>query len=463
MFEGNAHFGHTLVLGLGKTGLAVARFLAAQLGSRADSVYVYGGSSSAPSEATDELEALGCELVLGTDEVCGSYDIAIASPGIPEHSPLLESARACARELIGEPELAWRESPERWIGITGTNGKTTTTALATELLRAAHESAVSVGNIGTLCIDEAARREPGSWFVAELSSYQLAEAELLHPRVAVLLNITPDHLAWHGSFEAYAQAKERIFDNLGEGDLAICPSEGECAPIFDRLESRGLRVCALSPAADPSTPCAAFVREGMLVVRLDGVEHVLCGVDELGIKGEHNVWNSLAAAAAALEVGADPADVSRGLRAFRALEHRIEPCGEVGGVSFVNDSKATNPEATLAALTAFPHERTILLLGGQDKGTDLAELARAASNCRACVCFGEAGERLAEALDAAKGACELLRAAHLEDALDAACGVARAGDVVLLSPACASFDEFKSFEERGRRFKELVGARGGER
>ncbi|MDI9589720.1 MAG: UDP-N-acetylmuramoyl-L-alanine--D-glutamate ligase [Acidobacteriota bacterium] len=455
---GGVALGDVCVLGLGRTGEAVASYLADRIGGRVSSVTLYGGARSDAGPASRALEERGVRVVLGTEEVTGSYDLAVASPGIPEGSPFLRAAAACSREVIGEPELAWRESPGRWLAITGTNGKTTTTALATALLRAGGEDAVAVGNIGTLAIGEVAARPAPRWFVAELSSFQLAESVRLHPRVAVLLNVTPDHLSWHGGIERYAEAKECVFANLDAHDLAVVSCEDDwCRAAIGRLEDRGLRVAHLCATCDPGTPCAAFVRDDRLVVRLDGTEHELAAVDEMAIRGSHNVQNALAASALALEVGA-PADLVRaGLLAFAPLEHRIEPCGEAGGVRFVNDSKATNTDAVEKALTAFDPRRLILLMGGHDKGTDLGSVARAASRgARVVICFGEAGERMAQAVEGAGGTSRVIRARHLAEAFQTACDVAARGDVVLLSPACSSFDEFSNFEERGRAFKRLV-------
>ncbi len=459
--ESNARLGDVCVLGLGKTGEAVARYLVGPARERVGSVTLYGGAKSAPGEATRALEELGVRVVTGTEDVQGRYDLAVASPGIPEHSAFVEAARVCSAELIGEPELAWRESPERWLAITGTNGKTTTTTLTRDLLLAAGEDAIAVGNIGRLAIGEVSGRPRGQWFAAELSSFQLAESRLLHPRAAALLNVTPDHLKWHGSLERYAQAKERAFANFGPDDLAVVSDEDEwCRAAIERLEQRGLRVAHLHVDGDPGTPCAAFRSDGRLVVRLDGMEHDLVAQDELHIFGDHNVQNALAAAALVIEAGASVSGVRAGLRAFAPLEHRIEPCGELAGVRFVNDSKATNTDAVEKALCAFEASHVVLLLGGTDKGTDLTSVATLASRVsRAIVCYGEAGERIAVALEQVSGPAQVLRAHHMADALDVACSAAQPGDTVLLSPACASFDEFSGFDERGRVFKRLVAER----
>ena len=456
--------GDVCVLGLGKTGEAVAEYLLAQRDDgRVSSVTVVGGAKSAPSDESLALEHEGAKVVYGTEDVEGDFDLAIASPGISEFSDFYANGKAASKEIIGEPELAWRESPERWVGITGTNGKTTTTTLARDLLRAGGLAAEAVGNIGTMAIGEVARRAPGEWLVAELSSFQLAGTVELHPHVGVLLNVTPDHLYWHKTMENYAAAKERLFRNMDAGDLAVI-SDGDswCRDIAARCEARGLRVCHLLAAGEvpeATTASAAWERtDGMLVVRLDGRDVELVNKGELSIAGEHNVENALAASALALACDVDAVDVRAGLLAFSPLEHRIEPCGELAGVRFVNDSKATNTDAVSKALTAFEPGRVVILLGGHDKGTDLSEMAAdVARHAHVAVCFGEAGERIAEAVGAAGGA--VVRAEHLEQALDAGIEAARPGDTVLLSPACSSFDEFSGFEERGRVFKSLVADR----
>ena len=456
--------GDVVVLGLGKTGVSVARHLAT---GRARSVTLYGGARSVPGDQTRELEALGVRVVCGTERLEGSYDLAVASPGIPEGSAFFRSAVACSREVIGEPELAFRESPERWVAVTGTNGKTTTTSLATHLLREGGLPAEAVGNIGRTVTDALDGRPDDGWLVAELSSFQLATTRLLRPRVAVLLNVTPDHLEWHGTMGAYAAAKERALANMGGRDLAVVSADDEwCRAAAARAEGRGVRVCELSVAGEPSSASAAFLRDGRLVVRLDGVERDLMRADGLAIRGLHNAENALAASAVALELGVAEADVCRGLASFSPIEHRIEPVGEVGGVRFVNDSKATNTDAVEKALTAFAPGTVVVLLGGHDKGTDLGSLAReVCARCRAVVCFGEAGERIARAVEAARGSRartpEVLRAPHLREAFDAGVAAARPGDTVLLSPACSSFDEFSGMAERGRLFRRLVGELGG--
>ena len=449
-----------LVLGQGTSGLDVVRWAVPHLGEAVASITVYGGATSAPSDVTRALGDAGVRFVWGTEDVEGSYDVCVASPGISEFSAFFESGRAASREIMGEPEFAYRLSPERWVGITGTNGKTTTTALTTHLLRASGMDACAVGNIGDTPTSQVANRPDGSWFVAELSSYQLATSSTLHPRVGVLLNITPDHLAWHRTHEAYALAKCRLFSHMGPDDLAIVDVEDPgAASMLAHIARDGVRVLSLG-LADAGSRDAAFVRDDALIVRLDGTETPLVAISELKIAGQHNCINALAASAIALFLGAAADDVRAGLKTFAALEHRIEPVCTIDGVRFYNDSKATNTDAVEKALTAFAHDDVVLLLGGHDKGTPLDEFAAhvVASTVRAVVCYGEArGRFLQTFVDANRaGEVELAEAENMRDAVDVARRLARRGDVVLLSPACSSFDEFSGFEERGRVYKDYL-------
>lgn len=444
-----------LVLGQGSTGLDVASW-ALDHPERVSSVTVYGGAAAEPAEAARALEARGVRFVLGTEEVEGSYDVCVASPGISEFSDFFASARACSGQIMGEPEFAWRLSDAPWCAVTGTNGKTTTTSLIDFILRRAGVPSVAVGNIGTPTIRAVDGADPSTWMVAELSSYQIATTSELHPRVAVLLNITPDHLAWHRTHENYAAAKLRLLRNMDESDLAIADMDDEgVRSRADRIFAPGRRVLTLT-RADSGAADAAFVRDGVLTVRLAGEETALVPVGELGIAGEHNVANALAAASAALFIGAGAEALRSALRSFRPLEHRIEPAGAIDGVRYFNDSKATNTDAVEKALTAFPDDRVIVLLGGHDKGTPLEDFADfVCTRVRAVVCYGEARARFRRAFEAARDgrAVDIAEADDLRDAVDVARSLAGRGDVVLLSPACSSFDEFSGFEERGRAFK----------
>ena len=489
--------GRVLVLGLGKSGKSVARYCASLLGTRVDSVFIAAGAYNPDAEAF--VQSLACEGVtwaFGDDALEGvteRFDVCIPSPGIPYWERLYADGKRLSSELISEVEFAWRESAADsvWVAITGTNGKTTTTALAAHLLQHAGLQANAVGNIGDVCL-EAVLAGKTRVYVAEVSSYQLASTVLFAPDVAVLLNITPDHVHWHKTLEAYRDAKFKLIDNVAASAKKLALTEQASAPvaILDAMndvvrakvrelkaipdDERGFAYIPMGTAdgitGDMRAKCgaanAAFLADdGTLRVAFGGVEHVLGPASALQIKGEHNASNALAAASVAVALGVPDEIIAEGLASFAPLEHRIEPCGSIAGVTCYNDSKATNTDSTVKALAAFPGQRPIVLLGGDDKGTDLSELvAMTYAHARAAVCFGAGAARFFEALE--PGVPEgfaLVRAGKMEEALDAALELARPGDIVLLSPACASFDEFTSFEERGRVFKDLVAARRKER
>jgi UDP-N-acetylmuramoylalanine--D-glutamate ligase len=362
--------------------------------------------------------------------------------------------------LISEVELAYRVSAAPWVAITGTNGKTTTTALVTYLLQEAGIPAEPAGNIGPAAVAVASATGAAGVIVAEVSSFQLMLADSFHPRVAALLNITPDHIDYHGSMEAYAREKAKVFANQGVGDTAVIDIDDEgSAPFAERVAARGVTVVRVSRHSMPAD--GAYLRDTMLVLHEHGSEVALLGVDELGIRGDHNVSNALAAAACARAAGASLEAIRRGLAAFSPIEHRLEPAGVVGGVEYFNDSKATNPDAVMKAVTAFGDRPLLLLLGGRNKGMDLRPLAvRVAGRVRSVVLFGEATDELAGAFEGL--GVEMTTTSGLAGAVRAARARAVPGEVVLLSPGCTSFDEFTDYEQRGRRFKELVAAFGEE-
>ncbi len=492
MIEGRksapCELGRVLVLGLGKSGHDAVDYLMAQPAGRTSGLFVFGGDAAASDDFAERAAAAGVVVAYGegaVDKLAGAagghFELCIASPGISEFSDLYQAAVAVSDEVVSEVEFAWRESAadSRWVAITGTNGKTTTTALAAYLLKQAGMRASAVGNIGDTCI-AAVGAGATDVYVAEVSSYQLASTVRFAPNVAVLLNITPDHLHWHHTLENYRDAKFKVLANLSGKPGAVAVLDATNDVVREQVrklaaagEGLGYSYIPMGTAeglgGDMRERCgsenAAFVDEaGALRVALAGSDYNLGAAEGLRIKGEHNAGNALAAAAAALAIGADPAAVAAALPKFSPLEHRIEPCGTVAGVACYNDSKATNVDATLKALAAFPHTRPLVLLGGDDKGTDLAPLVKAAhAHTRLVVCFGDARERFSAAFDDAASAAPegfaKLEANHLADALDVALGEAKPGEVVLLSPACASFDEFHSFEERGEVFKQLVAQR----
>ena len=442
------------ILGLGLSGIAAARHALAC----GDEVTIYAGKKTEKTAAAAvEFERRGVPVHFDTEDVEGPFDLCVACPGIPATSAFYQSACAAAAELISEPEYAWRFSPEGWIAVTGTNGKTTTTSLVAHLLRESGQDVCLCGNTQDVTVTEACEQRGDAAIVAELSSFQLASTRRFAPRIAVLLNIASDHLAWHGSQEAYADAKLNIFANLAAGSVAVIVDTVPAAiEVVALLRSRGVRV--LTVGERRMIDCAYADADGIMwYVDEDGERTRLGSVNELKIKGTHNVENALSAACAALAWGCPANAVSLALTTFAPLSHRIEPCGSVGEVSFFDDSKATNVDATLKALTAFPDGSVVLLLGGRDKGTDLSGLVSAcARSCAAVVCYGEAGPRFFEAFSSAGIPRE--QASDMRTAFEAACRLARPGQSVLLSPACASFDEFTGFAQRGDVFKGLVAA-----
>lgn len=466
------NLGKVLVLGLGKTGQAVSSYCARLLGSRVEALTIAAGSRNESAENFIKTLPKEVTVLFDTYSFEDEYDLCIASPGISQFSEFYQDAQKHAAEIISEVELAWRESDKEseWVAITGTNGKTTTTALTAHLLSACGKKAQAVGNIGDTCLEAVLSGEV-ECFVAEVSSYQLASTVRFAPQVAVLLNITPDHIKWHKSFEAYCEAKKKVYENCGEDSTIILDATNDIVRSYVRelrekfKDSNPLSVIPLGIKDGITTSmidrcgaaCAAYCNEGKLIVQRGKDKAELLDSTELQIKGEHNVLNALAASAAALALipGQKRPELVKALASFKPLEHRIEPCGTINGIRCYNDSKATNVDATLKALAAFGDEKPFVLLGGDDKGTDLAELVAAANkHTLGVVCFGAAGPRFYEVFKDAE--IPVLSANHLEDALKVALDNVEPGGIIILSPACASFDEFSCFEERGEVFKQLV-------
>ena len=447
--------GRTIVLGLGRSGEATARYLSTMLASgEVASVTALDEARTPRLEEAAAALGLLVDVVLGVESAEGTFDLCIASPGIAPSRPLMRWARQVSGRVISEIEFAFECSRSPWIAITGTNGKTTTTSLIGHLLREAGMCSEVVGNIGQPAIEVVHAATPTTAIVAEVSSFQLALADAFRPRVSVLLNITPDHADWHGSLEDYASDKARIFQNQGPGTFAVIDIDDPGAARFvEPVQTRGVSVMRVSREYVPEG--GAGLRDGVLMLSTAHGPVELVHRDELLIRGDHNVSNALAAAAAAYCFGAPVPDIRAGLTTFEPIEHRLEPVSVVGGVEYVNDSKATNPDAVLKALTAFGDQPVVILLGGRNKGNDFLELAHAVREraCRA-VLFGEAAAELDSAMRSAGVDAHVVP--HLVDAAETARTIAREGDVVLLSPACASFDEFSGYEERGRVFKDLV-------
>ena len=472
--------GDVLVLGAGVTGQAVLSFLLNKSFSEASSITLYAGKKTSNSD--DDLKKYaeaGVKIVFDSESPSGSYDLCIASPGISEHSAFYKNAAKASSQIISEIELAYRYSnPEcTWIAVSGTNGKTTTTSLITHILSNAGKKVACVGNIGSAAISAVAAGG-ADYYVCEVSSYQLASCMLFNPRVCVLTNITPDHLSWHGNIESYVAAKEKLFSNLDLGKAAKSSSapiqntaiigigSNLCFDVYKRVASNSAthKTIALSTLSYEKSQKMAdadnftFVKDETLFINDGGEIISLCPASELKIKGRHNIENALAAAFAAYSVGVDIASIIQSLKSFSPLEHRIEPCGTVDGHPCFNDSKATNSESTIAAIESFSNQASIFLLGGSDKGCALDDLAKRLleSKCRVVV-FGEAADRFYDSLSKTK--IDLYKATNLEAAFELALKIAKKDEAIVLSPACASFDEFNNFEHRGRFFKELVSSK----
>jgi UDP-N-acetylmuramoylalanine--D-glutamate ligase len=373
----------------------------------------------------------------------------VKSPGVPRGAAVIAAALERGIEVVGELEVAWRAMPNRFVAVTGTNGKTTTVELLGHLYRTAGEPVAVAGNVGTPLSSLVEAIDPGATVICEASSFQLEDSVAFAPECAVFLNLAPDHLDRHADLNAYLAAKLRIFANQGNEDLAVYNDDD---PAIAGVDLGGCaRRVAFCHGAGPD--CEVALAEGTIFH--DG--EPLLPVAELGLLGEHNVANAMAAAAAALSMGIDRDAVREGLRSFAGVPHRLEQVEELDGVRYVNDSKATNVASATVGLRAF-EGGVHAILGGSEKGEEYAALLDPVrERCRACYLTGASAERLAEALaPAIEAGVALHRCADLEDAVRRAAAAARPGETVLLSPACASFDAFENFERRGERFREIV-------
>lgn len=440
-----------LVVGLARSGLAAAKLLSRH-GARVI------GTDTKPSRqlpGVSELEAMGVELVLGTSDVrvLSRAEVLVVSPGVPPTAALVAEADRLGIPSVSEVELAFQASTAPWVAITGTNGKSTTTALAGHLLHAAGRHAWVAGNIGT-ALSEGIESVPADGIVvAEVSSFQLERTVTFRPKVAVLLNLTPDHLDRYPDVQAYAAAKARVFAFQTGEDFAVLNADDPETLVL----AEGGRARALTFSRKGRVPSGAFAEDGSLWWTKEGKSERLLAASELGIPGPHNVENALAAVAAVLALGVLDTEqgralVAQGLAGFHGLEHRIEPAGTVNGRRFFNDSKATNVDSMRQVLLSFPHPLTVLA-GGRDKHGDFPGLAALAEErIDHLILFGEAAPVIA----AAWPRVPQERALDLEDAVRRAYRVTPEGGVIVLSPGCASFDMFKDYEDRGRRFKDEV-------
>jgi UDP-N-acetylmuramoylalanine--D-glutamate ligase len=437
-----------LVVGLGKSGVASALFLKSR-GAR-----VTVSDSKPEAELRSEILLLlehGITVETGGhgDRTFRGQDLIVVSPGVPSDSPQLMHARALGEPVIGEVELAARFLAGPIVAITGANGKTTTTSLAGEIVKAGNFPSIVGGNIGTPAITLVDRVAPETWIVLEVSSFQLETIAGFRPRIAVILNITPDHLDRHKTFLNYVNAKARIFENQQPDDFSILNA--------DDLTTAGLanrtRAQLFWFSRKKEVERGAFARAANIFFRDGHNERQIMPLAEIPLKGAHNLENALAAVLVGALVGCQPGQIREAVRSFKAVEHRLEFVARIAGVDYYNDSKATNVDATIKALESFP-ANIHLILGGKDKGSDytvLNDLLRQRVKC--VYTIGAAAAKIESHI---QGAAEVMHAETLENAIRRASQSATAGDIVLLAPACASFDQFKNYEHRGRVFKEVV-------
>ena len=441
-----------LVLGAGRSGIASARFLAERGAVVAlhDKKPVEEWSDAARSlKQSNNVGLIGGEI---PSWLLDQVDLVVISPGVPTNTIPARYVDRKDGEVIGEVELAYRFMKGRIVGITGSNGKTTTTTLIGELLADAGIRTQVGGNIGTPLLSLAATSTDETWTVVELSSFQLETIKDFHPGVALCLNVTPNHLDRYDSFLDYAAAKHRIFMNQTADDAAILNADDEITASW----VAGLRASVNLFSVRRELDEGLFLRGRELICRSAGKEKVLTTRDEIFLRGLHNVENVLAAFAAGLACGADPASMRQTVANFKGVEHRIEYVDEIDGIAFYNDSKATSVDATVKALEAMSEGdgKTVLILGGRGKNAPYAPLVPLIeSSVRGIAVIGEDAANIESQL---AGTVEIVRGDSLEDAVRLSRKMAEAGDVVLLAPACASFDMFGSFEERGREFKRAV-------
>jgi len=437
-----------LVVGLGKSGVAAALFLK----SRGAQVTV---SDSKPQEQlSEEIPILldhGIAVETGGhgERTFHGQDLIVVSPGVPVDSPALVQARALGEPVIGEIELAAQFLPKNMVAITGSNGKTTTTTLIGEIISAGGYPTRVGGNIGTPAISLVATARRDSVIVLEVSSFQLETIQTFRPKVAVVLNVTPDHLDRHRTFETYVDAKARIFENQHADDFAVLNADDPvCVELSDRTRAQ---VFWFSRKKEVQQ--GASLRDGRILFRDSSGQQEIMVASEIPLKGAHNLENTLAAICAGALMKCAPERIRAAVRNFKAVEHRLEYVATVRGVEYYNDSKATNVDATIKALESFP-ANIHLILGGKDKGSDytvLNDLLR--QRVKRVYTIGAAADKIESQV---REAAEIVHAESLDSAVQRASASAQPGDIVLLAPACASFDQFRNYEHRGKVFKELV-------
>ncbi|MDY6825715.1 MAG: UDP-N-acetylmuramoyl-L-alanine--D-glutamate ligase [Bacillota bacterium] len=444
-----------LVVGMARSGVAAAKLLA-RAGAAKITVTDLKSAAQLRNETNELSKYPNVYIMPGgnpPDLVREELSMIIKSPGVPSSLELFKKANELGVPVFSEVELAYNFSKAPIIGVTGTNGKTTTTALIGAMLKeASFAPVITAGNIGHPLADAVNGFSAQGMIVAELSSFQLENIRQLRSMVAVFLNFTEDHLDYHGTVEKYFEAKARIFENQKQGDFAVLNAgDGMVASLAERCRGQILWF------ARRPVDFGAGLEDKWITLYKPGCKPLkLCLRDEVIIPGEHNLENALASAAAAWAAGADPQSIGRTLRSFRAIEHRLEYVTNLGGVDYINDSKGTNPDATIRALNSFPGRGIILIAGGKDKGSDFSSLAETVrERARLLLLLGETREKITDSLNKV-GFQSVVAVPDLQEAVHQAAREARSGEIVLLSPACASWDMFKDYEERGNLFKKIV-------
>jgi UDP-N-acetylmuramoylalanine--D-glutamate ligase len=443
-----------LVVGMAKSGISSARLLE-KLGAQ---VFIYDTKkeSEFKPEILKEIKSLHAVSFLGMndDEITGkifNFDFLVMSPGVPLNKPYLKKASELNKKVIGELELGYIYSKAQIVAITGTNGKTTTTALTGEIFKSAGFHTYVLGNIGIPVCDKALETKEDDYIVAEAAALQLDTTESFCPKACALLNITEDHLDRYGTMENYIYAKSLVFLHQTKDDYCILNYDNDIArSLAPKVPSRLLWFSRKNEVKE-----GAFVRDNDVIFKFNGLEKYICNIRQINIPGNHNLENALASVALASVMGISAQVIRRTLMDFKGVEHRIEFVREVDGVRYINDSKGTNPDATIKAIEAMK-QPTILMLGGYDKHSEFVSLFQTMQdNIKAIVALGATAEKI---MDAAKicGYLNIVKADSFRNAVFIAKELAKPGYNILLSPACASYDMFDNFEERGRVFKDIV-------
>lgn len=441
-----------LIIGAARSGVASAEYLL----SIGKQIVISDMNTKLAEDVETQLGHASVSYVWGKqpDVAALQPELIVMSPGVPLSIPPVVKARELGIPVISEPELAFRYSDVPFVAITGTNGKTTTTTLTAFLLEKEGRKVVAGGNIGLPLISRCPKMSANDIVVAEMSSFQLESVDSFCPKVAVVMNLTPDHLDRHKTMEAYAAAKANIFKNQGPEEYLLLNKDDAIVAAMAAGAKSHVYYFSQQEILDEGI----WLEDGNLVYRLDknGAPQVLIPAAEIGIVGSHNWQNAMAASLAALLMGQQPEIIAERLRAFKGVAHRMEPVATIDGVLYVNDSKGTNPDSTEKALGSYGKRPIVLIAGGRNKGSDMAVLVPLMrAHCRGVVLVGEATGDFIDAF-ARTGYTDYVCADSFEDAVAKAREMAQSGDVVLLSPACASWDMFDNFEQRGDLFKELV-------